>query len=235
MLSFVPMTILVTGGASGIGLAVARHLSDRRHVVLSCDIAHDAPAIPASPSPSEPVIRARMDVTRDREVDDLFRWAQTALPPLSAVVHCAGIGIFRPLLELTASDWQRLFEVNVHGAFRISRAAALAMQSQGGRIVHLGSLANRQALPGSAAYGASKAALQLLCQSLNLELAGSRIRTTFLTLGAVATPLWQGRSEFDPSDMLSPAQIAGTICDIVETPLDVRIDEMSILPPKGIL
>jgi NAD(P)-dependent dehydrogenase (short-subunit alcohol dehydrogenase family) len=206
------MRIIVTGGAGGIGRGIAQLLSAAGHEAVSGDLPD-------------------CDVTDEAAVHSLFDGG-----PVHALVHCAGIGIFKAFDELTASDWRTLLEVNVTGAFLASRAAARVMRGNGGgRIVHFGSVATTRALDGSAAYGASKAALAMLCRSLNHELSGAGIRTTFLTLGAVYTPIWASRPEFAASDMLSVEDVARTVKSIVESPLHMRLDEMTLLPPKGIL
>lgn len=206
------MRIIVTGGAGGIGRAIVRLLGDSGHDVRSCDL-------------------PECDITGEAAVDALF-----TSPAVDAVVHCAGAGIFKPFEELTPADWRTLLDVNVTGAFLVSRAAARAMRTNGGgRIVHIGSVANTRPLDGCAAYGASKAALAMLCRSMNHELAAHAIRTTFLTLGAVYTPIWESRPEFSATDMLSVDDVARAVKNIVESPLHLRIDEMTLLPPKGIL
>jgi NAD(P)-dependent dehydrogenase (short-subunit alcohol dehydrogenase family) len=210
------MRIIVTGGAGGIGRQIVRVLSEAGHSLLSCDLAHE----------HEGVTQRRLDVTDEAQVAALFG----AEPALDAVIHCAGIGIFKPFDELTAGDWRRLLDINVIGAFLVSQAAARTMRS--GRIIHFGSVANTRALDGSAAYGASKAALAMMCKSMNHELG---VRATFLTLGAVYTPIWESRPEFSASDMLSVDDVARVVRNIVESPLHMRIDEMTLLPPKGIL
>ncbi len=214
------MRIVVTGAAGGIGREIVHQLSEAGHILLCSDISPDMPA------PS------RVDVTDEAQVAGLFDQAGG----VDAVIHAAGLGVFKPFCELTASDWRSMLEANVLGAFLVSRAAARTMsQSGGGRIIHFGSVANARALDGSAGYGASKAALEMICRSMNHELSGAGIRTTFLTLGAVYTPIWEGRAGYSASDMLSVADVAAAVKGIVESPLHVRIDEMTLLPPKGIL
>jgi len=216
------MRIIVTGGAGGLGRQIVRVLSEAGHSLLSCDLAHE----------HESVTQRRLDVTDEAQVAALF----AGIPALDAVIHCAGQGIFKPFDELTGADWRALLDANVTGAFLVSQAASRAMRgSGGGRIVHFGSVANTRALDGSAAYGASKAALAMLCQSMNHELGPHGIRATFLTLGAVYTPIWAARPEFSASDMLSVDDVARVVKGIVESPLHMRLDAMTLLPPKGIL
>jgi NADP-dependent 3-hydroxy acid dehydrogenase YdfG len=75
----------------------------------------------------------------------------------------------------------------------------------------------------------------MMCRSMNHELSGAGIRTTLLTLGAVFTPIWEAREGFSASAMLSVDDVAAAVKNIVELPLHVRIDDMTLLPPKGIL
>lgn len=105
----------------------------------------------------------------------------------------------------------------------------------GGRIINIGSVSGYIPIPENGVYGASKYAVRGLSYILNEEGKGHNIRVSIVNPGAVYTDIWQGREGFDPEDMLQPEDIAATILDIAQRPLHVRIDEVNILPPKGVL
>jgi NAD(P)-dependent dehydrogenase (short-subunit alcohol dehydrogenase family) len=140
------------------------------------------------------------------------------------------------LAETSIADWRRIIDVNLTGAFLCCQAAAKRMALRGGgRIINFGSIVGNLSIAGNAAYGASMAGLKLLTAVLNQEFNQYNVRATFLTLGAVATNLWSQAPEFDRTKMLSADDAARTITHILTQPLHVRLDEVTLLPPAGIL
>jgi NAD(P)-dependent dehydrogenase (short-subunit alcohol dehydrogenase family) len=175
-------------------------------------------------------------VREEQSVDALFRYIEASGHNIRALVHCAGIGIFKPLVDLPLEDWNNVISTNLTGAFICTRAAIKHMLPRGGgRIIHIGSVAAQTPLPANGAYGSSKAGLRMLTQIINEEHKADGIRATLLTLGATYTDVWKGRPEFSHSDMLSVQDVADVVVSILAQHLHVRIDETIVLPPKGIL
>jgi glucose 1-dehydrogenase len=110
-----------------------------------------------------------------------------ALGGLDVLVNNAGLTLSKPALELTAEDFDKVFSVDVRGAFLCSQAAARAMGERGGVIVNITSVHEHVPRPGFAVYAPAKAALGMLTRSLALELAPS-IRVVSVAPGAIATP-----------------------------------------------
>ena len=221
---FPSQTVLVTGGTKGIGNAIAAHLSGLGARVF-------AAAIDAPPP-------LQLDVRSEQSVDSLFRHIESAGCALTSLIHCAGVGVFKPIADLSLADWDLVLSTNLTGAFLCTRAAIrhmLARSNGGGRIVHIGSVADHTPLAANGAYGSSKAGLRMLTQVTNEECALHGIRATLLSLGAVYTDVWASRPEFDKADMLSPADVAGVVAGILSQPPHVRVDELTVKPPKGIL
>lgn len=229
---------VVTGASSGIGQAVAHHLAEAGACVLGAAI--DLPPLPPEPfAPLQPgqLLLAQFDVAQAASVDQLFGWLDNRGQTPDFLVNAAGLGRFAGVLELSDADWQALLAVNLLGSWLCSQRAAQRMQrrGQGGRLVQIGSVANLQPLAGNAAYAASKAGLRAASSVLNLELHPYGINSTFVSLGAVYTPAWQARPEFQASDMLSVADVARCIVDLLAQPTHLRIDEITLQPPKGVL
>ena len=144
--------------------------------------------------------------------------------------------MFKPALELSADDVDSVYRTNVLGAFLCMREAARRMrESGGGRIVNFGSISANRPLRENAAYAPTKAALRSLSDIFNEELKASGIRVTYLCLGAVYTPIWHGRPGFSESDMLARADVASAVSYIFSQPPHVRVDEMTMVPPRGVL
>lgn len=175
---------LVTGAASGIGLATARHLAEQgaERLVLT-DV--DAGAL----------ARVELDCTLDLvpgDVRDAALWDELA-PRLDGLDHAvvnAGVAGAGPIADLPLEEWRRILSVNLDGAFLTLRAAMRAMRGRGGSIVAVSSAAGLKAEAGVAAYGASKAALIQLAKVAAKEGAADRIRVNAIAPAGVETPVW---------------------------------------------
>lgn len=170
-------TILVTGAASGIGLAVARHCADRGAARL---ILVDRDVVPAD-FPHEPVIG---------DVRDEALWDGLDLAGLDHAVVNAGVAGAGAIADLSLEAWRHILSVNLDGAFLTLRAALRAMRGRGGSIVLTASAAGVKAEPGVAAYGASKAALIHLARVAAKEGAPHGIRVNAIAPAGVETPVW---------------------------------------------
>jgi NAD(P)-dependent dehydrogenase (short-subunit alcohol dehydrogenase family) len=184
MSDFTGKTILITGAASGIGLAVARHLDAQgagRLVLVDRDAtALDAPAFCCA------VERIAGDVTDEALWDGLA----PSLAGLDHAVVNAGVAGAAPIAELAFAEWRRILSVNLDGAFLTMRAALRAMAGRGGSIVATASAAGIKPEPGVAAYGASKAALIHLVKVAAKEGAADHIRVNAIAPAGVETPVW---------------------------------------------
>jgi len=177
MSSFSGKSILVTGAASGIGLAVARHCADRGAARL---ILVDRDPIPAD--------FAHEAVAGD--VRDETLWDGLDLAGLDHAVVNAGVAGAGTIADLSLEAWRHILSVNLDGAFLTLRAAMRAMRGRGGSIVLTASAAGVKAEPGVAAYGASKAALIHLAKVAAKEGAPHGIRINAIAPAGVETPVW---------------------------------------------
>jgi NAD(P)-dependent dehydrogenase (short-subunit alcohol dehydrogenase family) len=176
--------ILITGAASGIGLACARLLAAQgaERLVL---VDRDAAAL----------ARVDVPVAIDRLVGDvrdeaLWEEAAPLLAGIDAAVVNAGVAGAGAIAELALAEWQRIVSVNLDGAFLTLRAAMRAMTAAGGAIVATSSAAGIKPEAGVAAYGASKAALLHLVKVAAKEGAAQRIRVNAVAPAGVETPVW---------------------------------------------
>ncbi|UCF67892.1 MAG: SDR family oxidoreductase [Acidobacteriota bacterium] len=223
---------VVTGGRRGIGLATVKALAQRgaRVVATSREVRGFPPAI------DRDVVFAQLDVQDDEAIRRLFDWVGEEVGRLDVLVNNAGLGRFGPVGQTRSDTWHELLETNLIGPALCSRAALpLMRQSGGGRIINLGSIAGRMPLAENGAYGASKAGLRLLSQVLAIEERGHGIRTTHVTLGAVATDIWDDREGFDRRQMLDPSRVGEIVAGIASEPLSVALEEVQLMPPGGIL
>lgn len=182
-------TTIVTGGASGIGLATACWLLARGRPVLVLDQskANLEAAKAALKEYSARVKFAELDVTDE---DRMLEVISTPDSPLVGLVNSAGYGRDIPFLETSSQIFRDMLEVNLVGTFSISREVAKRMVSSGGgSIVHIASVSGLIGNKGRSAYGATKAALVNLTQVMSNELARHNIRVNCVCPGPIETPL----------------------------------------------
>jgi 2-dehydro-3-deoxy-L-rhamnonate dehydrogenase (NAD+) len=194
----------ITGGAGGIGIAVARRLLDSGARVALWDD-NDEALRSAKAALGGDVETFRVDVTNRDEVALAADDTEETLEGLDILVCSAGItGPNAVLDEYPVDAWKRVFDVNVHGVFLCNRAVVPIMKRKDyGRIVNIASVAGKEGNPNASAYSASKAAVIALTKSLGKELAGSGIRANCVTPAAVRTAMFDQMTQAHIDFMLS--------------------------------
>ena len=182
---------LVTGAARGIGLATARRfLGEGWHVaLLDIDAATLDTAMAALAQP-DATLALTCDVSDPAAVAAAFDTAMKRFGRLDALVNNAGTAVFKPLLETTHEEWQRVLAVNLTGPFLTTQIAApLMADTGGGAIVNITSISGLRASTLRVAYGTSKAALAHLTKQQAAELASLGIRVNAVAPGPVDTAM----------------------------------------------
>lgn len=170
--------VLVTGASSGIGAATATWLAARGwEVHASVRNAGDAP-------------KGTREVVFDVTDGDSVAAAAREIGELDALVNNAGIAIAAPLEFLPADELARQLDVNVVGQLRVTQAFLPVLRRSRGRVVFVGSIGGRSALPFLGAYAASKFALEAITDSLRIEVAPFGIEVAIVEPGTIATPMW---------------------------------------------
>lgn len=175
---------VVTGGASGIGRATAELLAERGARVTVGDI--DYPAGVREALANRGIVAVDCDVTCEQQVAGLVRRGAEESGRLEIAVHSAGVGMVGPITERTGSDWDRCLDVNVKGAYLLSREAVPWMRrAGGGALVFIASNAGLLPRVHDPVYSTSKGALLALMRSVGLCHAGERIRCNAVCPGPV--------------------------------------------------
>lgn len=153
------------------------------------------------------------------------------------LVNAAGVHSYTPITELSETDWRRTIDVNLTGLFLVCQAAIpLLVHSRNARIVNVLSIAATQTFAQQSAYCASKWGALGLSRVLAEEVRALGIAVTNVHPGAVDTPLWDNSAApFRRDSMLRPEQVADVIAFIARQPPTMRIDDITVSAPAGIL
>ena len=194
-MTFAGQAFLITGGASGIGLAVARLVVQQGGAVGILD--RDATALAQATSQMGGACHGLpCDVSDPVQVQQAVSSTVERLGRLNAVVNGAGVDHVARLDEITDEAWQRTLAVNLTGTMVVCRAAVPHLRrSGGGTIVNISSGAGLSPLPGRSAYCATKAGVIMFSKALAMELAADHIRVNAVCPGAVDTPLFRSSWE----------------------------------------
>ena len=187
---FSPVAV-VTGGARGIGLAVAQWFLARGHRVALIDIDNQTLArTQAALAEPERLLALHADVSLPQQVQAAFDAVEARFGRIDALVNNAGVAIFKPILETTFEEWRHVLGTNLDGAFLCTQAAAPVMlKTGGGSVVNIASISGLRASTLRVAYGTSKGALIHLTKQQAVELGNAGIRVNVIAPGPVDTEM----------------------------------------------
>jgi short-subunit dehydrogenase len=212
-------TVLISGGSSGIGAALARQAIERgARVGLLARSADDLDRLSAELG--EHCLAAPADVTDAAQVATAVDLVERRLGPIDILVNNAGIGAYGAFLDTDVDEIDRLMRVNYLGAVQLLKAVLPAMvQRRRGHVVTVGSIAGRIGAPFEAAYSATKFAVSGLTEALSVELSPFGIGVSLVNPGPVDTPFFSNRGhvyERKRPKPATPEKVAGTILRAVE-------------------
>ncbi len=224
---FAGSVAVITGGASGIGLATAGALRERGGHVVLADInaegllnAQEELRRGNADAQGE-VLTVPVDVTNEAQVRELMKRAEEAFGSIDLVVTCAGIGRGGPIDTFSSSDMQNLMNINFMGTYNCVQSAVPAMRRQGsGYFVFLSSVAGKLGTPMLSGYCASKWAVRGFSAALRAELFGTGIGITTVYPAWVDTPMVRQETDdamrlLNVQVMLTPQQVASEIVQAV--------------------
>jgi NAD(P)-dependent dehydrogenase (short-subunit alcohol dehydrogenase family) len=218
-----PGVVLVTGGASGLGAAVARAVDAAGGTAVVLDRAE-----PPFPVDFEPV-----DLAETREAETAVERVAERHGRLDAVVTCAGIDSCGALGDVPRERWERVVHVNLLGTAAVIRAALPHLERVAGRVVTVASTLGLRALPDATAYCASKFGVVGFTRALAAETAG-RIGVTLLVPGGMDTAFFDGRPErYRPPNgagLNRPENVAETVLFALRQPAGCEVRELLVTP-----
>ncbi|MAW32973.1 MAG: 3-oxoacyl-ACP reductase [Proteobacteria bacterium] len=190
-------TVIVTGGASGIGLAVVNRLSQSGANVAIWDLNEIAMAGIAKNITGVDVHTEKVDVANFANVEKAFESTKKIFPNIDGLVNCAGIaGENETVANYRVEEWLKVHNINLNGAFYTCKTLIPHMENNKyGRIVNIASIAGKEGNPNASAYSSSKAGVISLTKSIGKEVAKKGITVNCVTPAVVKTPILEQVSE----------------------------------------
>ena len=216
-------TVLITGGASGLGAAVAGAVADAGGTPVVLDLR----------PPPDGIAFRQVDLAHPRDAEAAVAGVVAEYGGLDAVVTAAGIDACGDILDVEPEAWDRVVAVNLLGTAAVVRAALPALEAARGRVVTVASTLGLRALPAATAYCASKFGVVGFTRALASEL-GDRVGVTLLLPGGMRTPFFDDRPEnFKPAadqHLNDPADVARTVLFALRQPAGCELRELLVAP-----
>jgi NAD(P)-dependent dehydrogenase (short-subunit alcohol dehydrogenase family) len=235
-------TAVVTGGSRGIGYAIAKALLDGGANVVITGTTADTVGSAARELRNGAANGARVDgiradVRRYAEVEALMASTVKQFGGLDILINNAGVGVFRPVADMSVDEWHVVVDTNLSGVFYCCRAAIPHLRARDESwIINISSLAGKNAFVDGAAYCASKAALNQFSEALMQEVRHDGIRVSYVMPGSVSTDFGSRQRGAAKSDWaLTSEDIAQVVTDLISHParsLPSRVEIRPSRPPK---
>lgn len=226
-------TALITGAGRGIGKAICLRLAECGFgtIILASrtekELKETADEIEKTGTTA---FVYPIDISVEDQVIKLFEFLKTKSGTLDLLVNNAGIGVFKPLTETTAEEWNRVLDVNLNGTFLCAREAMKMMKTQSnGTIVNISSVVGIKGYPNQGAYTASKHGMVGLTKVIAEEGREFGIRAHVICPGGVNTGLvGDARPDINKEELLQPEDIAELVVYLVNLPKQAMIDIVHI-------
>lgn len=232
--------IVITGASSGIGEAIARRLSDAGHPLLL--LARRVDRLKALNLPN--TLCEKVDVTDKASFEAAIEKAEEKFGPVDGLVNNAGCMLLGQIDTQDASEWKRMFDVNVLGLLNGMQSVLTPMISNNsGTIINISSIAGKKTFPNHAAYCGTKFAVHAISENVREEVAAANVRVTTIAPGAVETELLSHTSSQDIKDgydswkeemggVLAADDIARVVEFAYNQPQNVCVREIALAPTK---
>ncbi|EGQ8468318.1 MULTISPECIES: SDR family oxidoreductase [Vibrio] len=232
--------IVITGASSGIGEAIARHFSEQGHALLL--LARRVERLEALNLPN--TLCEKVDVTDKASFEAAIEKAEALYGPVDALVNNAGVMLLGQIDTQEASEWKRMFDVNVIGLLNGMQSVLAPMKARNsGTIINISSVAGKKTFPDHAAYCGTKFAVHAISENVREEVASSNVRVTTIAPGAVETELLSHTTSQDIKDgydawkvdmggVLAADDIARAVLFAYQQPQGVCVREIALAPTK---
>lgn len=233
MISIKDRIAIVTGASSGIGWGIAKALAAEGAVtVLAARSAEKLQMLAAEiEAGGGRAIVVPTDVTEEKQVDELFARVKERHGRVDILINNAGVADHTPIENLTSERWHEVIAANLHSVFYCSRAAfTMMMQQKRGRIINMGSLSSKVPRAHTAAYTASKFALEGFTRSLAVDGREHGIAVSMVHPGSTVSSLVPGVTDQVRPGTMMPRDVARIVVLMATLPDDVNLYESIVLP-----
>jgi len=216
--------ILITGATGGIGTALARTLAPTgAHLILAARQAEPLESLMAQcyEEGATEVLAIPTDVTDRLQVEQLFATAHRRLDRVDVVVNGAGLGILKPIQQLTEQDFDRMLQVNLKGTFLVSQQAVTHWidKKLPGHVFNIPGILGQYPMATAAGYCASKYGVVGFTKAMALDCKRFNIKFTLLHFGGIDSPFWDNAGmKVQRDKMLNPQQAADAIYYALQIP-----------------
>lgn len=223
---------IVTGSTKGIGRAIAERLVEAGcRVVVSARTASDVEA--TANELGELATGIPCDVADPDACQALVDETVRRLGRLDVLVNNAGVGVFKPISELSVEEWRRQIDVNLGGVFYCSKAALKPLSESGdGFIINIGSLAGRNTFAGGTGYNASKFGVLGMTEAMMLDVRYDDIRVSVVMPGSVDTHFNQTEPSSDRTWRLEPDDCALAVMQLLAYPKEAHVSRIEMRPSQ---
>lgn len=223
---------IVTGSTKGIGLAIAeRMVNEGASVVISSRTKSDVDAV--ADRLGDNAVGIVCDVSDPDDCKNLVDETMSQLGRLDVLVNNAGLGIFKPISEMTVKEWQLQIEVNLGGVFYCSKAALPHLSASGdGYIVNIGSLAGRNTFANGTGYNASKFGLLGMSEAMMLDVRYDDVRVSIVMPGSVNTPFNDHQQSPERTWKLEADDCALAVMQLLEYPREAHVSRIEMRPAQ---
>ncbi|MFB6098050.1 MAG: SDR family oxidoreductase [Salinibacter sp.] len=230
------MIVVVTGASQGIGRAIAEAFAERDGAKVALVARTESKLETVAASCRErggtPLV-VPTDVTDDAAVAEMAETVRDEWGPPDVLVNNAGIFDYAPLDELTLEGFRDQIDVNLSGAFAVTKAFLPGMRERGsGHLFFMGSVASIMAYPGNAGYCAAKHGLRGLARVVREETKDEGVRVTTVLPGATDTPTWEG-VDLPKERFMAPEDVAQSIVDAYHLSDRTVLEELLLRPQEG--
>lgn len=225
---------IVTGASKGIGRRTAELLAKKGAKLAISARSKNLLDELASNLSAETLVFAG-DMSDEQDIKKFILQTHQKFGRIDILVNNAGLGIFRPIVETTTENWDTMFNLNVRGLFLCTRESLPYLRDAGDSvIVNVASLAGKNAVPGGAAYAATKHAVLGFSRTLMLEERKNGIRVLAICPGSVDTEFFDPErvrsTPRDPEKILKADNVASSIIHMIELPANAMLSEIDIRP-----
>jgi len=224
---------VITGGSTGIGLAVAKEFLTRGHNVYICSRASDIASVVtelALKYGAEKVGGNQCDVRQLESVEEIVAAAAEKFGEIDTLINNAGIAFVKNFEDISSDQWRSIIDTNLTGVFNCCKSALPWLKkAKGSDIVNLGSRSGRYSFSGGTGYNTTKFGLQGFSEALFLDLQEYGVRVSLVAPGTVATGLGGTAPE---NWHLLPEDIARVIADLIQTDPRAAINWVEIRPAR---